>query len=153
MENKKFELSEMTLVCKNPKGKIVTLRQIRAIKNFGTIKKGDLGGYIQSEINLSHSGLAWVSDNARVFDCAEVKDNAQLSGDAVLCDYACIIGNSIVTERATVLDNAIIADNAKIYGSAIVQGCAIIMGTVEVYGHAKVNEDCFFSGDLIVLDR
>lgn len=27
---------------------------IRALHSFGTVKKGDLGGYIESEDNLSH---------------------------------------------------------------------------------------------------
>lgn len=35
------------------------LRRIRALKSFGSVKSGDLGGYVQSEDNLSHSGRCW----------------------------------------------------------------------------------------------
>ena len=38
-----------------------TLYRIEALKSFGTVRVGDLGGYIESENNLSHEGTAWVS--------------------------------------------------------------------------------------------
>ena len=44
----------------------ITLFQIKAEMSFGDIPKGDLGGWIEKESNLSHSGNAWVYDNARV---------------------------------------------------------------------------------------
>lgn len=45
-----------------------TLKRIRVIKDFGNVKKGDLGGFIESEKNLSTD-----SDNACVYDNARVK--------------------------------------------------------------------------------
>ena len=42
------------------------LFRIRAKISFGVVKEGELGGYIESEKNLSHSGNAWVSGDARV---------------------------------------------------------------------------------------
>jgi hypothetical protein len=52
------------------------------------IKAGDLGGFLESENNLSHEDDCVVFDNARVygnalvFDSAEVYDNARVYGDA-----------------------------------------------------------------------
>jgi hypothetical protein len=61
-QNPKYEwLSDDTVTVNN-----VTLRRIRALKDFGTIKKGTLGGYIESNNNLSHSGTAWVHDTAKI---------------------------------------------------------------------------------------
>lgn len=41
-----------------------TLYRIQALKDFGTpfgtVRKGDLGGYIAKESNLSHEGQCWV---------------------------------------------------------------------------------------------
>ena len=48
------------------------LHRIRAVRDFGTVKAGDLGGFIESEQNLSHEGEAWVSGNARVYGNALV---------------------------------------------------------------------------------
>lgn len=57
----------------------VKLFRIKALIEFGNVKAGDLGGYIEKEKNLSHMGNAWVSGNAQVFG------NARVSGDK---DYA-----------------------------------------------------------------
>ena len=61
-----------------------TLYRIRALVAIGSlIAPNDLGGYIESEKNLSQmSDNAWVYDNAQVFDDARVFGNARVSGDA-----------------------------------------------------------------------
>ncbi|MDE5977041.1 MAG: hypothetical protein K2G70_01045 [Turicibacter sp.] len=33
-----------------------TLYRIRALRDFGDVKQGDVGGYIEKEENLSHEG-------------------------------------------------------------------------------------------------
>ena len=43
------------------------LYRVQALKDFGGVKAGDTGGYIENESNLSQSGNAWVSDDARVY--------------------------------------------------------------------------------------
>mgnify|MGYP003235764770 CR=1 FL=1 len=73
---KKYELTEETKVIG---GK--TLFRIRALRSFGGIKAGDLGGFIENERNLSHGGNAWVGGNAKVCGNAKVSGNAQVSGD------------------------------------------------------------------------
>ena len=37
------------------------LFQIKACISFGSVVKGELGGYIEKEDNLAHEGNAWVS--------------------------------------------------------------------------------------------
>ena len=59
-----------------------TLYRIKALREFGNVEKGDLGGYIESENNLSHYGNAWVYGNARVYDNAEVYGDARVYGNA-----------------------------------------------------------------------
>ena len=49
-----------------------TLHRIRAVAEFGLVKIGDLGGWIEKEENLSHEGNAWVCDNAKVWGNAKV---------------------------------------------------------------------------------
>ena len=55
-----------------------TLHQIRAKISFGNIAKGDIGGWIESEKNLSQEGNAWVFDNAEVYGNARVSGNASI---------------------------------------------------------------------------
>ena len=40
------------------------LFQIKALKDFGDVKAGDLGGYIEKEENLSQDGRALICDSA-----------------------------------------------------------------------------------------
>ena len=53
-----------------------TLHRIRAVAEFGLVKIGDLGGWIEKEENLSHEGKAWVCGDA------EIWGNAKVCGDA-----------------------------------------------------------------------
>ena len=81
---KKFELTAEFVT--NVFGK--KLFRIKALVAFGDVEKGELGGFIEKEGNLSHDGDAWVSGNAwvsgdaRVYGNARVSGNAQVSGDA-----------------------------------------------------------------------
>ena len=60
----------------------IELFRIKALISFSNVKKGELGGYVEKEENLSHSGDAWVYGNARVYGDAWVYGNARVSGNA-----------------------------------------------------------------------
>lgn len=49
-----------------------TLHRIKATVEFGFVKVGELGGWIEKEENLSHEGKAWVWGNAEVWGNAKV---------------------------------------------------------------------------------
>ena len=40
------------------------------------VSKGDIGGFVESEKNLSHHGNAWIAGNAKVYGDAKVFENA-----------------------------------------------------------------------------
>ena len=80
---KKYKLTDETI---NVGGK--KLCRIEALKDFRDVKKGDKGGFIEDEHNLSHDGNSWVYDNAMVFG------NAWVYGDAMVCGDAKIENNS-----------------------------------------------------------
>lgn len=93
---KKHELTDDTITVG---GRI--LHRIKALKSFSDVEEGDLGGYVEKEDNLDHSGEAWVSGNARVYGnawvCRDawVYGNARVSGDARVSgenDYAAAKG-------------------------------------------------------------
>ena len=140
------------------------LNEIQAIKDFGDVKKGDLGGWIEKESNLSQSGDCWVyDDTVYVYDDAIIKDNAKIyrrakiHGNAIIKDNAIIDCRAEIYENAIIKDNAIISDRAKIFGSAEIQddtkihygakiyenaiicGCSDIRGPIEVCGDVKLN--------------
>ncbi|HEX9804272.1 MAG TPA: hypothetical protein VGA67_01180 [Candidatus Dojkabacteria bacterium] len=96
---KKYELLQHDTVT-TPNG--TTLYRIRALKDLAFAKKGDLGGYIEKEDNLSRGGNAWVADNARVFGHARVSGNARVFGNAEVCGNALVYGSALVCENAMV---------------------------------------------------
>ena len=58
------------------------LFRIRALRDFGRVKAGEEGGFIESEKNLSTEDDAWVSGNARVYDNARVYGDEKLNTNA-----------------------------------------------------------------------
>ena len=83
-----------------------TLHRIRAVRDFGVVKAGDLGGWIESEDNLSHDGYAWVDGEARVICNARVTGNAYVGGDACVTGDAYVGGDACVTGDARIKGNA-----------------------------------------------
>ena len=132
---KKYELTEETKVIG---GK--TLFRIRALRSFGGIKAGDLGGFIENERNLSHGGNAWVGGNAEVYGNAQVVGYAQVGGNAQVNGYAQVGGN------AWVEDNAQVGGNARVSGDAWVNGDARVNGDAWVEDNARVDGDAWVGG-------
>ena len=130
---KKYELTDEVIEVDD-----VELRRIRAVRNFGDVKAGDLGGFVQSEINLSHHGNAWVCDDAKVYGNAWVYDNAWVYGNARVCDDAKVYGNAWVCDDAKVCGNAWVCGNAEVCGNAWVCGNAEVCGNAWVCGCAGI---------------
>ena len=133
---KKYKLTDETInVC----GK--KLCRIEALKDFRDVKKGDKGGFIEDEYNLSHDGNSWVYGNARVYDNARVCGNARVCDNAMVYDNASVYDNAMVCGNAMVYGNAMVCDNARVYGNASVYGNAMVYGDTGVCGNAKIENN------------
>lgn len=97
-----------------------TAYRIKALKDFGNVKKGDLGGYIAKEENLSHDRNAWVFDNA-----------------VVVGEEAAVYDDAEIHDNVRVYDRAKVYHDAKVYDSAVIKG-----PNVSVAGDVKVCGDC-----------
>ena len=126
----------------------ITLFQIEAVVSFGTITKGELGGYIEKEENLSQvSGDAWVSGDAQVSGDAWVSGNAQVFGNAWVYGNARVYGNAWVYGNARVYGNAQVFGDAWVFGNAWVYGNAWVSGNARVSGDAQVSGNAWVYGD------
>ena len=93
--NKKFELLlDDTIEVFGRK-----LFRIKAITNFGDVKKGELGGYIEKEENLSENGNAWVSGDAWVSGNAWISGDVWISGNVRVSGDAWISGDAWVESQ------------------------------------------------------
>ena len=130
---KKYELTSETKVING-----LELHRIKAIESFGSVGKGDLGGWIESEKNLSQYGDAWVGGNAMVSGKAKVSEDAWVGGNAMVSGNATVRGNATVSGNAMVSENATVRGNATVSGNATVEDNATVSENAMVYGDAKV---------------
>lgn len=118
-----------------------TLHRIKAVRSFGCVHRGDLGGFIESEENLVHWGKSWIFDNAKVFG------NAKVLGDAKVTDDACVCGDAEVSHEATVAGNAKVCGEAQVSDSAWIRDTAQVSGKAMVCGRARVFDNANISGN------
>ena len=117
------------------------LWRIMACKNFSNVKKGDFGGLIESEENLSHKGNCWAYDDAKIYDDAKVYDNAKCYHGAHVLGSAKVYGNAQVFDFAVVDEFAQVYDRAWVYDNAKVYEYAQVFGKARIYGKAEVDYD------------
>ena len=129
-----------------------TLHRIKALIDFSGFIKGVLGGWIESEDNLSHEGACWIHDESKVFGNARVRKSAQIMDNSVICGDAVISGDAVVGENSRVSGDAYICDNANIYGSSIVSGHPIIGNSSRILNSIVSCEFLDFMGLSICLD-
>jgi len=58
-----------------------TLFRIQALKDFSDVKKGEKGGWVESEKCLSQDGNCWIYDEGKVYNNGQIFDNVQFFGD------------------------------------------------------------------------
>lgn len=104
----KYKLTKKSI---NYKGR--TLYQIQALKDFTIfntdIKKGDLGGYIEKEFNLSQYNYCWIGKHVKVLG------NARVAGEALITGYVTMTGNSYCFGKLTVFGKCIISGKEVIH--------------------------------------
>ena len=137
------------------------LHRIRALRQVsGDVPYGTLGGFVQSEANLSQEqDDAWlyndsvcrdearVCDGARLYDQAMAQELALVSGSSTMYDNATACDNAIITggcirNDALVCGNARVRENAATHIAPVVTGQSVVMGDlsggVVVYGRGFI---------------
>ena len=123
-KDKKYEL------LKNDKIQVDgrTLYRIKAIRDIvdsdGNIivNKGDLGGFVQGERNLSHYGTCWIYGDAMSYSGAMVLD------DAILSDMAKIYGRAMVFTDGKICDEAEVSGLVRVFDGAEICDKAHVSG-------------------------
>ena len=158
MSNQKYEITGIV------HEKYPFLHRIRALRDIGSdVKEGDLGGFVESESNLSTEpdDTAWIyndaiatggayvdmashlRDRAIICDCAYVSQGSVLYGDTRAEDNAYIRG-SVLKDHARASGNAMILNSSDTYMSPELSGNSVIYG--KIVGEVRV------SGSVIVFD-
>ncbi|QQG36214.1 MAG: hypothetical protein HYS17_00010 [Micavibrio aeruginosavorus] len=143
----------------------LTLYRIRAVRAIrDVVRRGDLGGYVQSLDNLSHAGNCWVADRACILGNARIWGDAWVGGAATVCDQAWVFERAVVCGQAVVAGSARVFGQAQVYGrsyvgghvlvagQAVVSGQAHAMGCCWVGGQARLDHDAWLSGNQIITE-
>ena len=132
------------------------LYRIKALKDFNDVKKGDIGGYVEGEKNLSQLGDCWiydnaiVSDNAQVCNNARVYDNAKVYGNAEVCDNVQIFDNAFVLDNVQVWNNARVCGKTIVFGNAIIRDNAVVRGDARIFDYVIVCDNADVRGEVCI---
>lgn len=127
---KKYKITNVSSALRS-----ATLYHIVALRDIPEkmVKKGDIGGYVESEANLSHEGSCWISKGSRVFGNARVEEDAWVRKGSTVKDEAILNGHANILDtivtgqvrlsglseiiRSQILGNSVIEKHAIIYKS------------------------------------
>ena len=120
--NQKYEITEIA------HEKYPFLHRILALRDIGSeVKAGALGGFVESESNLSFrpGDDAWIFDNAIVCNDAYADKGSYLRGDAIACGHAYVSRGTLLAGHARVEDDAyirgaVLTDHARASGFAVI---------------------------------
>jgi len=142
----------------------------RTVYRIKRISDGLIGGWLQSEGNLSHTGNCFAYDDCVVMEDAFVTDHAEIRGNVLMKDFAriggCaraegeinICGNTVIRDKVQISGRGRIDRNVKIFGKAhitdkfyitdfawiadyaMISGHSYIGGKSKIFGQAKVHE-------------
>lgn len=149
---KKYEITDTAHPVYPELHRIRALRQVR-----DDVPAGELGGYVQSEANLSQgSDDAWLYDDSISRHEANVCGGAQLHGRTVAQDLALVSGSSTMYGNAIACDSAIVTggcirNDALVCGNARVRENPATHIAPVVTGQSVVMGD--LSGSVVVFDR
>ena len=168
----KYEFTSETKTTTDDYGETHVVRQIRALRDIEPSQKADkvhandLGGWIETEHNLSHSGECWVDEDACVFGRAIVINNAYVGGFASESEHAYVVlkkeptegykvlngRNTKVYGQARICGDAHVGGNAIICGDALIRDRAEIIATVKIKGYVEVKGSmCIYDNYAVVM--
>ena len=132
--SRKYELTDEIVKINS-----VILHRIKALTDFGEVNAGDLGGWVESERNLSHDGNAWVYDNARVYGNAWVYGNARVGGNAWVDGNARVGSNGHLLQVGPIGSRDGYTTFYRVKGNAIAVAYGCFCGSIDDF-EARVRE-------------
>ena len=118
-----------------------TLYRIKLLKGISGMSPGVIGGFIESEANLSQEGNCWVAEEAAVYGHSIVIENAWVGESAIIQGHSIIRGNCLIVGSSIIINSEIKGDSV-VRGEAVIKGSslkdhALVKGNADLY-HVKV---------------
>ena len=131
---------EITNIEMNWNGHI--LHRIKALKEFTLINgkeihKGDLGGWVESENNLSQEGLCWIYDECKMYEYARRSENSIGYGNSQQYENSKQYGNSQQFGNSMQYGNSRQYVNSQQFGNSMQYGNSRQYGNSMQYGNSR----------------
>ena len=140
MDNKKYKFTGETMQFE---GHI--LRRIIYLRETPYTKRGILGGWIESEHNLSHEGRCAVLHEAKVLGNARIEEDALAFQQSIIKDNAKIKGTTEIFGKSIIGADSILADATRVCDEATVHFYSTlenttshVTGSTLIGGKAKI---------------
>lgn len=124
----------------------IKLYRIQALKTFTkpggynpVVHVGELGGYVESEDNLSQEGSCWLFDKARVKDGGKVIEDAIVYDKCLVSKNSIVRGGSVVGGHCFITNQSVIIDS-RLEGNVIVNGHSTVHSGAYLYGEIGVDQ-------------
>ena len=127
--------------------------RIRALKDFGDVKVGDIGGWVCSYNNLSQEGDCWIYDEAKCLDDARVYDNAVMCGNAVMFGNAKMFDNAKMSDSSIICDNAEMCGNSKMYDTSTMCGSSTMCDNAEMFDDTEMCDNAMMFNNSKMFDN
>jgi hypothetical protein len=129
------------------------------LKRIKRNSDGLVGGYLESESNLSQEGTCFLYDESTCYGAAKIVEDAQVYGDVhddatvsgsatiqgQVYEHATVSGSAVIEGRA--YGEAVVTDQAQVFGEAF--GQAVVDGNAKIFG--RVFGTAHVSGHDIVM--
>lgn len=119
-----------------------SLYRLRALKDFGDVKKGDLGGLVSGESNIGIWGDCWIDNTCCVINGCMVRDNAQVLNGSIIYDRV-VMGNESTVSSSVLGSYLQLSDNAFVHDVHIVEQSPHFTMNAKITSR---DDWCMFSG-------
>ena len=138
MINKKYRLLEDDAIVRDGRT-LYRMQALRYVRN--DVPEGEVGGYLESEANLSHEGTCWLFDEACAYE------DARVEGEATLWGYATLRGKAKLIEGANLWGQAIVQGEAKVGGTSFLDDQVVVGGKAILKGNVSLSEEVHVGGE------
>mgnify|MGYP003627980356 CR=1 FL=1 len=137
----------------------IEVYRVVALKSFGNVTKGDIGGWVEDEDNLSQQGNCWIFDEAmavnrsmvagnaemhdysKMLDDSMIWDHSRMYDNAQMCNNSGMYDNSKMLNNSEMHDSSEMWDNSKMSGNSKMFNNSRMYGTAELLGNSKMRGD------------
>lgn len=108
MENTKYRLTEESTEITTGSG-LVKLYRIEALRAFGDVEEGEVGGWVEDESNLSfeEGDTSWIYDESKVYGQSVVLRNSKVWGNSDVSGNSKVSGSSVLSQYSYCEDSVL----------------------------------------------